>query len=1132
MGDTRGFFGMIERTEDDEELLTEWLLDWQDAADSMAPKSATEICGTRIDLVPELERRIAAVAEIDRLIVAFGSDINQSETLNDTQSRLGYPRIQGYQILTKIGQGGMGIVFKALQEKLNRIVAIKIIRGGRWGSPREVERFKSEAELLAKVHHPGVVQIFDIFECDGVLGLVLEFVNGKSLMDISRLRNATTTPDEAAKLAREIATIMAVVHAKGVLHRDIKPANILIDVDGHVKITDFGIAKALTSGSKQTMTGDILGTPGYMAPEQVMEKRNLISERADIYSIGATLYEMLTGRTPFAGASVAETLSLVVNEPPVAPRLLVKSIPESLETICLKCLEKEPDRRYASAAFLRDDLDRFLQGHPIHAKPVSTIERGVRWCRRNPEMAAMRSMSLLGLILVTAGATWFWTRLDAAHKESEIQKAALRRQEFHTHLESIKARAFSHSPAWIERNVAEIQDAAILADTDSEKHQLRNEAIRCFSAHDVRSVKTLATDIDAFRAAHHPTLPILVIGENRSIDNENVLIRVFNTDTFEEAPPLSFKVGAELPNHDADGCRSLVFSPTGDRLIAGSRRGNCYRWRTASWSLESEWKAHDDRVMGIAIHEQANTVFTASRSGEIRSWRLHAGNEHISLRQGEKVEGNVHGLCLTPISLVIMSDDCCMIDYTSGSKPRKPPVTWNSPVTAAATVVWPGSTILVGHKDRLTQFELSPEREVRELRDARSPKAHSNWINSVQMNFSGRFAVSADDAMVKVWDFTAGTLLTSIPVEKEVGKAVEFLPDGKRFVVAGKKRVELYEIYEHPAWEVFPINADFVSDAAISKDGKALIQLGIYKRGFGPEGQNHLAIMQVRNLDTGAVTQNTTNIGSLDDEIIVSADSDKVIWVDKVNSAIAIFNGTDLTRINNENTGPAARNIAVDRSGKQLYFVADDTTATGVPKPPSALFKRDSVGGPAELFWSNIESARRLRVSEIWAVAAGNRFVASSSRDGMLRIHDAASKTLLTEAAFPSRQTSLAMISDSHLVAGDELGTIRLLKLPECIELQSQSDHRHPISGLVLDDSHRKLVSACEGGFVRFWELDTTLNALQPSATLGQLSGPVKRLACSGDGNTVLILVKGETAARLFRRDRVNESLAKLGLSW
>jgi serine/threonine-protein kinase len=276
-----------------------------------------------------------------------------------------------YELFGEIGRGGMGIVFKARQRSLNRIVALKIIRLGEYAGPEELRRFDREAQAIARLHHPNIVQIYEAGEADGQPFLSLEFVEGESL---SRRLNGTPWPAaEAASLVEQLARAMQYAHEKGVIHRDLKPGNILL-LSTLPKITDFGLAKlAAQAGARQTETAAAFGTPSYMAPEQAEAKRGPVDARTDVYGLGAILYELLTGRPPFRADSALETLKQVASADPARPRLLNAAVLRDLETVCLKCLEKEPARRYATAAALAEDLGRFARGEPGNRPPCWTV---------------------------------------------------------------------------------------------------------------------------------------------------------------------------------------------------------------------------------------------------------------------------------------------------------------------------------------------------------------------------------------------------------------------------------------------------------------------------------------------------------------------------------------------------------------------------------------------------------------------------------------------------------------------------------------------------------------------------------------------------------------------------------------
>jgi WD40 repeat protein len=328
-----------------------------------------------------------------------------------------FPRIPGYQILGVLGQGGMGVVYKAQHLGLNRPVALKTILARHQLSEQALARFLLEARAVARLHHPHIVQIHDIGEWDEVPYFCLEFVEGGSLD--KKLAGTPQPPRAAAGLVETLARAMQHAHQCQVVHRDLKPANVLLTAEGSPKITDFGLAKQLDSDQAQTQANVILGTAGYMAPEQAAGKSSESDPRVDVYALGAILYEMLTGRPPFKGATWQDTLEQVRTQEPVHPARLQPKVPRDLDTICLKCLEKEPGKRYASAEALADDLQRFLDDRPILARRPRVGERALKWAKRRPAVAALGG-ALIGIsVLAFALLTWELAVVGKARRESE-----------------------------------------------------------------------------------------------------------------------------------------------------------------------------------------------------------------------------------------------------------------------------------------------------------------------------------------------------------------------------------------------------------------------------------------------------------------------------------------------------------------------------------------------------------------------------------------------------------------------------------------------------------------------------------------------------------------------------------------
>jgi len=314
----------------------------------------------------------------------------------------GFP---GYEVLEELGRGGMGVVYRARQLSLNRIVAVKVLAGR--GGAAELDRFRVEAEAVGQLQHANIVQVYEVGVADGTPFYTLEYCPNGNLS--RRIAGKPMPAREAAELIRELAVAMETVHRAGIVHRDLKPANVLMAADGRAKVTDFGIAKT-ASDTSQTQTGAILGTPSYMAPEQAEGLAKDVGPTADVYSLGAILYECLTGRPPFVGATPMETMRQVLEQEPLPVRLLNPAADQELEKIALKCLEKDPAQRYESAAALAEDLRRHLDGEPITARSVNLIERLQRELNRSQHDAKMRPwgaglMGLGGVVFVTHAAT-------------------------------------------------------------------------------------------------------------------------------------------------------------------------------------------------------------------------------------------------------------------------------------------------------------------------------------------------------------------------------------------------------------------------------------------------------------------------------------------------------------------------------------------------------------------------------------------------------------------------------------------------------------------------------------------------------------------------------------------------------
>jgi WD40 repeat protein len=491
------------------------------------------------------------------------------------------PVIPGYEVRGELGRGGMGVVYLARQIRLNRPCALKLIPAAEHAGPAAVARFLAEAAVVARLRHPNVVQVYGAGDHDGYPYLELEYVEGGSLAQA--LDGAPWSPRRAAALVEGLARAMAEAHRLRVVHRDLKPANVLLAADGAPKVTDFGLAKSL-GDSSLTRPGAILGTPGYMAPEQAEGGTGHVGPSADVYALGAILYELLTGRPPFRGETVLETLQHVRSAEPAPPSRLVPGMPRAVETVCLKCLEKDPQRRYAGATELADDLARFLAGEPIRARPQTPLERLVRWARNHGGIAASLAMILLLLLVLSAGsllAAVHFRRMEGEQRRLALRNGALARENEAERRRAEQAR----DQARASQRIAELT----LADMDTE-HGLQadafgrgREAVLWFA----KAAQVAASDperrsanlIRARAWSRHVSRPVAVLPHPSGVPL-TLTIHPAGGHLLSTPAPYSgttavWVLSAERPLELPGGAETTTaaWSPDGGRLAVGDRGG-------------------------------------------------------------------------------------------------------------------------------------------------------------------------------------------------------------------------------------------------------------------------------------------------------------------------------------------------------------------------------------------------------------------------------------------------------------------------------------------------------------------------------------------------------------------------------
>ncbi len=450
-------------------------------------------------------------------IRGFGDSLAQAVGPGQLLSYIG-----NYELLEEIARGGMGVVYKARQTTLGRVVAVKMIISGRLASEQDVQRFQVEAQAAAGLQHPNIVSIHEVGQHEGWHYFSMDYVEGRDLAKI--LRENLLLAKQAATYVRQMAEAIHYAHQKGILHRDLKPSNILIDSHDQVRITDFGLAMRVEGGNDLTHTGQIVGTPSYMPPEQAQGNRCLIGPGSDVYSLGAVLYECLTGRAPFRADSVLKTIEQVIHVEAASPRLLNPGIPRDLETICLKCLQKEPHRRYGTAQLLAEDLQRFREGRPILARPVTRLAGSWRWCRRNPMVAGLTG--LIAVLVISASLAGIMIRRAVLQQQQIARAESLVAALMHADTTQVPSIVTEIQPfrAWVEpllnrqfdqaadRSAAKLHTALALLPSDTGKAKYVQEemlhvteaqfpvlrdALSTHSSPSIASLWVVATESDA-----------------------------------------------------------------------------------------------------------------------------------------------------------------------------------------------------------------------------------------------------------------------------------------------------------------------------------------------------------------------------------------------------------------------------------------------------------------------------------------------------------------------------------------------------------------------------------------------------------------------------------------------------------
>jgi WD40 repeat protein/tetratricopeptide (TPR) repeat protein len=696
--------------------------------------------------------------------------------------------IPGYVLEGELGRGGMGVVYKARQVGLGRLVAVKMILSGAHAPAAERQRFQAEAEAVARLSHPHIVQVHEVGEHEGLPYFSLEYVGGGSLAQ--RLGGTPMPPLPAAALVRTLAEATQAAHAAGILHRDLKPANVLLTEDGLPKVTDFGLAKFLDpredGSDRHTPTGAILGTPNYMAPEQAAGRNATVGPACDVYALGAILYECLTGRPPFQGASLLDTLEQVRSQEPVPPSRLQGKLPTDLQTVCLKCLQKDPARRYGTAQELADDLGRFLNNEPIRARPVGRWELALKWARRRPAAAALLAVSVLAAVALFVVVLVANRRLEAERDHAReqqqlaevLREKALREERAAQELRGqAQEELLRHLVATGSQRLGEGDPAGSLGWFLDALARVEGEPAR--EPHHRRRLAAILERCPPILHVwpHQGAIRSLAFGPDGRLlvtACEDGKARIWDCATGEP-------VGKALEHKG--GVRHAVFSPDGKRLATGGDDGKARVWEARTGQPVTAPLEHGWTVFCVAFSEDGKRLATASDNATTLVWDVEGANADRSPR---RVAGPLRHE--RPVRWVAFSPDG----------------RWLATASEDRTVrVWSAAT---------------GDERVKPLR-------HDKEVWQVAWSPDGKLLASAsEDGRARLWDAATGKPAAEPLLHGDPVWRVAFSPDGRRLLTASADRTaRVWDVSTGRAITPALEHGHIVPQAAFSPDGRLVL---------------------------------------------------------------------------------------------------------------------------------------------------------------------------------------------------------------------------------------------------------------------------------------------------------------------